>query len=304
VAPVRARDDSSAPAIRTRAATIPPTPELLRPPSIQSPRRAPTVQPVGSRPPTAPPPELERTLGKTLFGGATELRRPATPARDDDAATTQPSMAVVNPANLAAVSAFHRSRTDAAVTKPHPKQPARDSVEDAATQEPDSEPDSEPDDDTRPALQLPLPAPSMSDPAIDLGDLAGPPPRGGKSVESRPTSEAQTRWARGLAARIDASGDEFSHDTPARPPTRGELQASSDVPPDATRQQSIEEIERLQRSPIARRSSEELEFTRRAPYPTAEVREEDIEAAIQIAPSARRTGAIPIGVAKKKPPTG
>ena len=145
----------------------------------------------------------------------------------------------------------------------------------------------------------------MSDPAIDLGDLITPPPpssRPDKRLEHAP-SEGQTTWARGLAARIDASRDEFSQDTPARPPTRGELQASSDVAPDATRQQSIEEIEKLQRSPSARRSSEELEFTRRGPYPTSEIREEDIEAAIEIAPSARRTGAIPIGIAKKKPPT-
>ena len=335
VAPARIRNDSSAPAIRKRAATIPPTPELLRPPTVQSPRRAPTVQPM-SRPPNAPPPDLERALGTTLFGGAPELRPPATLARDVDAATTQPSMPVVNPYDLAAMSDFNRSRSDAAVTKPHPKQPtneankankankaneaneaneANSSVTHPAmprasrgTAEPDSataDAADGDDDDTRPALQLPLPAPSMSDPAIDLGDLITPPPpssRPDKRLEHAP-SEGQTTWARGLAARIDASRDEFSQDTPARPPTRGELQASSDVAPDATRQQSIEEIEKLQRSPSARRSSEELEFTRRGPYPTSEIREEDIEAAIEIAPSARRTGAIPIGIAKKKPPT-
>lgn len=326
VAPERARTESSAPAIRKRAATIPPTPELLRPPTVQSPRRAPIVQPL-SRPPTAPPPDLERALGRTLFGGAPELRPPAKLARDDDAATTMPSMPVVDPENLAAVSDFNRSRSDAAVTKPHPKQPA---VEfDSSTAMPampampatprsargtaeEAEADPESGDDTRPALQLPLPAPSMSDPSIDLGDLITPPaPRPDKRIDGRidkrpeqpATSEGPTTWARGLAARIDASGDEFSQDTPARPPTRGELQASSDVAPDTTRQQSIEEIEKLQRSPIARRSSEELEFTRRGPYPTSEIREEDIEAAIELAPSARRTGAIPIGIAKKKPPT-
>jgi putative nucleotidyltransferase with HDIG domain len=287
----RLRNDSSAPAIRKRAATIPPTPELLRPPTLLSPRRAPTVQPGGSRPPTAPPLELERVLGKTLLGGVTELRPPAQPARDDDAATTHPSMAVISPADLATVSEFNRSRSDAAVTKPHPRQPADDDRE------------TETEDDTRPALQLPLPAPSMSDPAMDLGDLISPPPRGDKRVEKHPSTESQTTWARGLAARIDGYVDEFSQDTPARPPTRGELQASSDAPPDATRQQSLDEIELLQRSPIARRSSEELEFSRRAPYPTTEVREEDIEAAIEIAPSARRTGVIPIGIAKKKSPT-
>ena len=248
-------------------------------------------------------------------------------------------MAVVHPAELAAVSELHRSRSDAAVTRPHPTQPAEPPTpESAATQhamsrvmhgdaepdvhdaEPDvhesghesehesgheseheSEHDSGHDDDTRPALELPLPAPASSNPAIDLGELTGPRARGDQRVDHVPSRDGQTAWARGLAARI---GQSAADDTPARPPTRGELQASSDVAPDATRQQSIEEIERLQRSPVARRSSEELEFTRRAPYPTAEVSEEDIEAAIEIAPSARRAGAIPIGIAKKKPPTG
>jgi hypothetical protein len=76
------------------------------------------------------------------------------------------------------------------------------------------------------------------------------------------------------------------------------------VPPDATRELSFEEVERLhrQKQNELRRSDPELEFTRRAHYPTAEVREEDIEAAIEIAPSARRTGSI--GIAKSKPKPG
>ena len=311
VLPPRLRDDSTGPALRKRAATIPPTPELLRPPTVQSPRRAPTV-----RPPTQPPPDLERGFGKTLSGSA-DVRPPARPAQPDDAATTLPAMAVINPTELLAISDFHRARSDAAVTKPHPKQ-APDDADSSTTRpampraargtdEPDREDES--DDDTRPGLQLPLPAPAMSNPSLDLGDLGGlgdlispPPPTSDRRV-APPRSEQQTTWARGLASRIDASVDEFSQDTPARPPTRGELQASSDVAPDATRQQSIEEIERLAHSAVARRSSEELELPRRGPYPTAEVSEDDIEAAIEIAPSARRTGSIPIGIAKKKPPT-
>ena len=77
------------------------------------------------------------------------------------------------------------------------------------------------------------------------------------------------------------------------------------MPPDATRELSFDEVERLhrQKQKELRRSEPELEFApRRAHYPTAEVREEDIEAAIEIAPSARRTGAI--GIAKTKPKPG
>jgi hypothetical protein len=49
-----------------------------------------------------------------------------------------------------------------------------------------------------------------------------------------------------------------------------------------------------------RPSEPELFATRRAPFPTAEVDEADIEAAIELAPPARRNT---IGIAKKKPTT-
>ena len=61
----------------------------------------------------------------------------------------------------------------------------------------------------------------------------------------------------------------------------------------------LEELERLHRKTRDRRSEPEI-LTRRAPFPTSEVDEADIEAAIEIAPPARRTA---IGVAKKKKPT-
>ncbi|HEY1553323.1 MAG TPA: HDIG domain-containing protein [Kofleriaceae bacterium] len=125
-------------------------------------------------------------------------------------------------------------------------------------------------DDTSPNLELPLPAPADSSPA----------------------------WSRGLAARIDAQLDDgFGLDTPERAPSRAELQALLDSPPDPTRVQPIEEIERLQRATLTRRSQPVLEATRRVAPPTAEVDEDDIEAAIELAPAARR-GAI--GVEKKK----
>ena len=107
-----------------------------------------------------------------------------------------------------------------------------------------------------------------------------------------------------MAARVDAQLEsDFGTDTPVVAPSRAELQALRDVPPDATRELSFEEIERIHRSKELRPSSPELELTRRV-HATAEVREEDIEAAIEIAPSARRTSTSAIGVAKTKPKPG
>jgi putative nucleotidyltransferase with HDIG domain len=294
--PDRARRDSSSPAARKRAATLPPTPAMLRPPTIQPPfRRAPTV----------PPPDPERPIGKTLGAGAelrtasktspgaiTAPRTPADASRDetsrahDDAATTQSAMAAVKLADLAAVDELARKRDDAAVTRPVPKQASEDT--DSAT--------------TQPALPRAPDRVGNRDSTLDstpdsIGDVTEP------EIRLEHASVPQTTWARGLAARIDSGLDDaFGRDTPTRAPSRAELQALVDTPPDATRQQSIEEIEKLQRDPAARRSQEELTFKpRRAPFPTAEVSEDDIEAAIEIAPSARRTGSIPIGIAKKKP---
>jgi hypothetical protein len=107
-------------------------------------------------------------------------------------------------------------------------------------------------------------------------------------------------WRDGLAARIDAAlDDEFGADTPVKAPTRAELQALTDAPPDATRLQSLEELERLKRATTERASTPDLMATRRSPHPTAEVDDSDIEAAIELAPPARRTA---VGVAKKKKP--
>ncbi|HEX7702886.1 MAG TPA: HDIG domain-containing protein, partial [Kofleriaceae bacterium] len=337
-----ANSDGSAP--RKRAATLPPIPGLQRPPTIAPPMRRAATVPPPVRPPTLEP--ANRPDGKTLFGGAAELRPPAKreqtgpqpvltkvdtstnpvmprgidvdASRDDasrardDAASTQPSMAAIKASDLNEVGEFSRRRADAAVTRPVPKQEAEDS-ETSTTQpampraiaDADSVDSSNGDvgDDTEPALSLPLLAPGFSGPAILLDKLATPPPPPDKRIDK--ASTPQNTWARGLAARIDASiDDEFGRDTPTRAPSRAELQALVDAPPDATRQQSMEEIERLRIDPAARRE-EELHFAtpRRSPYPTAEVREEDIEAAIEIAPSARRTGSIPIGVAKKKNPS-
>ena len=79
------------------------------------------------------------------------------------------------------------------------------------------------------------------------------------------------------------------------PKTRAELQALLDSPPDPTRKQSIEELE-AQRAKSMERNSEPELFVRRT-HPTTEVKDDDIEAAIELAPQARKS----VGVAKKKP---
>jgi putative nucleotidyltransferase with HDIG domain len=129
--------------------------------------------------------------------------------------------------------------------------------------------------DTQP--NLPLRAPAISSPAI--------------AVPKSP-------WSRSLAKRIDAAmDDEFGAETPVSAPSRAELRALTDAPPEATRQQSIEEIERLHRA------ARDPDATRRAPHPTTnEVDPDDIVAAIELAPPAKRTG--PIAVAKPKKPPG
>jgi hypothetical protein len=108
---------------------------------------------------------------------------------------------------------------------------------------------------------------------------------------------AESSWAKGLAARLDAQLEEdFGTETPIKAPTKAELQALLDSPPDPTRKQSVDEIEALHRESRAHQS-QELNLDRRRPFPTSEVDEADIEAAIELAPPARRNA---IGIAKKK----
>ncbi len=106
----------------------------------------------------------------------------------------------------------------------------------------------------------------------------------------------------GLAARIDAKHDEWSVETPIKAPTPAELRALLGQP-DPTMQQSLDEIDRLHAEAAAQVQAEEDAkpeiLSRRHPLPTAEVDEDDIEAAIEVAPPARRPNAI--AVAKKKP---
>jgi hypothetical protein len=93
-------------------------------------------------------------------------------------------------------------------------------------------------------------------------------------------------------------GDEWDPETPLKAPTAAELRNLLGAP-DPTRQQSIEEIERLHLAAQDDDTPEPFLVPRRAASPaTTEVDPDDIEAAIEIAPPARRPAA---AIGKKKP---
>ena len=99
------------------------------------------------------------------------------------------------------------------------------------------------------------------------------------------------------------SDDEFGGETPIVAPTKAELQALLDSPPDPTRKQSVDEIEAQMLREAASRATDEdnePEFLRRRTVPqTTEVNPDDIEAIIEVAPAARRPTSV--GVAKARP---
>ncbi len=97
------------------------------------------------------------------------------------------------------------------------------------------------------------------------------------------------------------ASDEWSPETPVKAPSSAELRSLLGQP-DPTRQQSIEEIERLNRASrdVETPEPEVLIRPRRVHHVTNEVGEDDIEAAIEIVPPARRPSTI--GIAKPKKP--
>jgi cyclic-di-AMP phosphodiesterase PgpH len=144
---------------------------------------------------------------------------------------------------------------------------------------------------TAPALNATLPPPSaIRGPAIVMEES----PDGTMKIEpAKLASDAAITQPR----MVRAEEPDFGTDTPVKAPTRAELQALLDTPPDPTRKQTVEEIEALHLKALDRPSDPELVFDRR-PHPTAEVTEDDIEAAIELAPAARKSS---LGLAKKKP---
>ncbi len=113
--------------------------------------------------------------------------------------------------------------------------------------------------------------------------------------------ERRAGWAAGLAARVDAAldSDSWSKETPVAGPTSAELRMLLGQA-DPTRQQPVEDIERLQRRAAELGDQDPRDVPRRSPHPTAEVDPDDIEAAIEVAPPARRQ-AHPNAISAAKP---
>jgi hypothetical protein len=150
----------------------------------------------------------------------------------------------------------------------------------------------------RPGAALLDEAPSI--PVIEINH-----PRGERRAEHRRRAAPlvsrsdgeDSPWGSGLAARIDAAldSDEWGQETPIVPPNEAALRTLFGQP-DPTRQQPHDEIQRLQR-----RAAELADDPpRRSPHPTAEVDPDDIEAAIEVAPPARRLSHTKPATAKPK----
>jgi hypothetical protein len=103
--------------------------------------------------------------------------------------------------------------------------------------------------------------------------------------------DGRAGWASGLAARVDAAldSDSWTKETPVAGPTSAEIRMLLGQA-DPTRRQPLEEINRLQRRAVelAAGESQPAPQPRRSPHPTSEVDPDDIEAAIEVAPPARR----------------
>ncbi|MBL9018316.1 MAG: HDIG domain-containing protein, partial [Myxococcales bacterium] len=264
----------AAPSARKRAATLPPTP-LRRAPSVPPPlapgrRSSPTIPPLEPR--TAGPPspvDLDNAVTNPPPLRGRPSTRPPMPYTERPSAT---------PHEDVTMPAMRIDLEDAGRTT-QPLIPAAAIARDAAT--------------TSPSLPkvLDLPDAGRTDPSMPaFAHLKSPAP-------AMPVTP-------GLAARIDAQvdRDEWNVETPIKAPTPAELRALLGQP-DPTMQQSLDDIDRLHAEAAAQVEAEEAAkpeiLSRRPPMPTSEVDDDDIEAAIEIAPPARRLPNA-IAVAKKK----
>ena len=141
----------------------------------------------------------------------------------------------------------------------------------------------------------------LDDPAATAPVMRVRPP----TLPDPPPAGPAPGWSKNLAARIDAAldGDEWDNETPVRAPTKAELRMLLGTP-DPTREQSLEEVEALHRVAAAEAAAayeDQPELLPRRPLPnTAEVDPDDIEAAIEIAPPARKPSTA-IAIAKITP---
>lgn len=264
-----------APAARKRAATLPPTP-LRRAPTVPPPvapgrRSSPTIPPIETR--TAGPP-APVDLDNAVTNPPPLRGRPSTrpPMRFGERPSATPHEDVTMPAM--------RIEPEDAARNTQPMIAA--AVVDAATTSPS-------------ILKVQdVPDAGRTDPSM---------PAFAHVAHATPPAPPPKSKTPGLAARIDAKidRDEWNVETPIKAPTAAELRALLGQP-DPTMQQSLDDIDRLHAEAAAQVQAEQDAqpeiLSRRHPMPTSEVDEDDIEAAIEIAPPARRPNSI--AVAKKK----
>jgi putative nucleotidyltransferase with HDIG domain len=140
----------------------------------------------------------------------------------------------------------------------------------------------------------PAPLPASTTPGVGPVPVLKPPARLGPAddIDAAVTQPsmlaAQTLpgWSNGLAERVDAALESgtWGKETPVAAPTSAELRALLGHP-DPTRRQPVVELEQLQRRAV---ELAEADPARRPPHPTTEVDPDDIEAALEVAPPARR----------------
>ncbi|MGE3544864.1 MAG: hypothetical protein AB7L28_13075 [Kofleriaceae bacterium] len=270
------------PEARKRAATLPPTPS----------RRAPTVPPPAAparRTPSSPPPTSTALLTRTAG--------PPSPVTLDNAVTNPPlnrsagSRPPASQARRPAAMIVDEDEVRVTLKRMAVTPEGAPLGDDDKTRETKAAPPGERDH------ELDDPATTVPVMRVRPPTLPDPPP---------PAKQPPPGWSRGLAARVDAAldGDEWSNETPVVAPTKAELRILLGTP-DPTREQSIEEVEALHRvaaaeAAAAYEAQPELLPARRPLPNTAEVDPDDIEAAIEIAPPARKPSTA-IAVAKTTP---
>ncbi len=248
---------------RTRAATLPPA--RARPPSAHGDAAE------RARPPRWPAePRRARQRDHEPAPCARAPRDPRAPVPDiDDGAMTNP--AVRPPIDQAATTTPTMRRAE---LETFPFEQVGD------------------DEDLMiPPAPAPMPAPASAERSRRLAMPLRPSSPPSPTLGPRPAA---------LTPRRPASRDEWAMETPVRAPTASELRSLLGQP-DPTRQQSLEEIDRLHHSNRGNETPEPELFLRRpGRMSTTEVDPDDIEAAIELAPPARRsTGRIPVLRSKK-----
>jgi hypothetical protein len=144
---------------------------------------------------------------------------------------------------------------------------------------------------------LPLEDASRTEPSLPRVEL---PLRAPATDPPAPSRVQDGSWAAGLASRVDRAIDEWSVETPIKPPTKAELRALLGTP-DPTKEQSLDEIERLQLEARSIPSEPDILHPRNHPQ-THEVDPDDIEASIELAPKPRTRSPEALAVAKPKKP--